>query len=167
MNKRFLKVDYRNLSNQLKKRGVKGVRQLSLHYLRNVREGVLKSESLLREINTINLKYEIDYAELSKEIVRYGFEIKPADIKRIHKGTRKNASALKLINELLEDNEMTIKEIKKIAAEKGVKFTVKVKKEKLIKDIQIAEGNDSCFNSKEIDICNENCTWYKDCKVNG
>ena len=58
---------------------------------------------------------------------------------------------------------MTLVEIKAIAKEKKVKIG-KLKKAELIKAIQIAEGNDPCFQASFAAECTvEDCLWRKDC----
>ena len=58
---------------------------------------------------------------------------------------------------------MLVKEVKSIAVKKGVK-PGKMKKAELIKAIQIAEGNDSCFKGIISKNCKETgCLWYGDC----
>ena len=58
---------------------------------------------------------------------------------------------------------MTLKEIKELAKEKGLK-TGKMKKDEIIRSIQKAEGNYDCFGSAFSGECTqENCLWRSDC----
>ena len=59
---------------------------------------------------------------------------------------------------------MTIKEIRKLAQEKGILLpkTKKAKKADLVHLFQHAEGNDACYAAKECD--NVSCLWYTDCQ---
>jgi hypothetical protein len=58
---------------------------------------------------------------------------------------------------------MTVKEIKVIAKNMGVQ-TGKMKKADLVRTIQTAEGNTSCFQTGQVDTCGqENCCWRSDC----
>lgn len=56
---------------------------------------------------------------------------------------------------------MTIKEIKKFAAEKGIMLPKKAKKAELIHCIQKAEGNNECYSTMKCD--NTDCLWFNDC----
>jgi hypothetical protein len=59
---------------------------------------------------------------------------------------------------------MTIKQIKKIAKEKGVKVDKGMKMENIIRAIQRAEGNFECFGTATAGVCNQiNCLWMEDC----
>lgn len=59
---------------------------------------------------------------------------------------------------------MRIEEVKEIARKKGVK-TWKMKKTELIRAIQEAEGNPTCFDiGKAADCGQANCLWRGDCK---
>jgi hypothetical protein len=59
---------------------------------------------------------------------------------------------------------MTIKQIKEIAKEKGVKVGKGMKKENIIRAIQRAEGNVECFGTATAGVCDQiNCLWIKDC----
>lgn len=59
---------------------------------------------------------------------------------------------------------MKLTEIKKYAKEKGVNPRV-MKKIELIRAIQAAEGNPTCYDSERKANCQEwNCLWEKDCK---
>ena len=58
---------------------------------------------------------------------------------------------------------MIIGEVRKRAADAGVKLTRAMKKADMILSIQKAEGNFPCFQSKE-DYCDQSgCAWGKDC----
>ncbi|TAN43505.1 MAG: SAP domain-containing protein [Nitrospirae bacterium] len=58
---------------------------------------------------------------------------------------------------------MTLKEIKDMAKEKGVKAG-KMKKDEIIRAIQTAEGNFDCFGSARSGECNQgDCIWRSDC----
>ncbi|SNB44730.1 Rho termination factor N-terminal domain-containing protein [Geobacter sp. DSM 9736] len=59
---------------------------------------------------------------------------------------------------------MNMKEIREVAAERGVK-PGKLKKEELIRAIQQAEGNPACFEPGRGENCGEHgCLWREDCK---
>ena len=61
---------------------------------------------------------------------------------------------------------MTLKEIKEIAKKKKVKIGT-LKKDALIKAIQIAEGNSPCFKADFAPNCAiQNCLWRSDCIKN-
>jgi hypothetical protein len=58
---------------------------------------------------------------------------------------------------------MTVKEIKVIAKRMGLQAG-KMKKANLIRTIQAAEGNNSCFQTGVMESCGqENCCWRSDC----
>ncbi|MHB8880101.1 MAG: Rho termination factor N-terminal domain-containing protein [Thermodesulfovibrionales bacterium] len=58
---------------------------------------------------------------------------------------------------------MTLKEIKDMAKEKGVKAG-KMKKDEIIRAIQSAEGNFDCFGSARAGDCDQrDCIWRSDC----
>jgi hypothetical protein len=58
---------------------------------------------------------------------------------------------------------MTLKQIKNIAKTKGVKAGT-MKKENIIRAIQLAEGNFDCFGSAAAGDCNQtDCLWRADC----
>ncbi|MCK4621847.1 MAG: SAP domain-containing protein [Desulfuromonadales bacterium] len=58
---------------------------------------------------------------------------------------------------------MTLKEIKAVAKERGVK-PGRMKKEVLIRAIQLAEENPQCFNTDFSQVCGQNeCLWRGDC----
>ncbi len=58
---------------------------------------------------------------------------------------------------------MTLKKIKEMAKEKGVKFG-NMKKENIIRAIQKAEGNFGCFGTAGGRVCDQiNCLWREDC----
>ena len=56
---------------------------------------------------------------------------------------------------------MTMAEVKRIAKNWGVDTRVGRSKQDIIRDIQIAEGNEPCFRTKA--TCEHNCLWKKDC----
>jgi hypothetical protein len=59
---------------------------------------------------------------------------------------------------------MNMTEIKKLAKQKGIDPGL-MKKAELIRAIQAAEGNPSCYGSDRKFHCPEiNCLWEKDCK---
>lgn len=58
---------------------------------------------------------------------------------------------------------MKLDDVKKIAAEKGIKAG-KLRKAELIQQIQLAEGNDPCYATGKADECGqEQCLWREDC----
>ena len=58
---------------------------------------------------------------------------------------------------------MKLQEIKTIAEQKGI-VSGKMKKADVIKAIQAAEGNDTCFGSSNAAACGQNdCAWREDC----
>jgi hypothetical protein len=58
---------------------------------------------------------------------------------------------------------MTLKEVKKIAKEKGVRVG-NMKKDNIIRAIQRAEGNFACFGTATAGVCDQlNCLWRDDC----
>lgn len=58
---------------------------------------------------------------------------------------------------------MKMEEIKEVAKNLGIK-PGKMKKVELIREIQKAEGNESCYNSGKVDSCGqESCAWRVDC----
>jgi len=58
---------------------------------------------------------------------------------------------------------MTLKQVKEIAKEKGVKVG-NMKKENIIRAIQRTEGNFDCFGSATAGVCDQlNCLWRDDC----
>ena len=56
---------------------------------------------------------------------------------------------------------MKMQEIRKIAANWGVDARANRSRRDIIRDIQIREGYDSCFETKE--ACDEECLWKADC----
>ena len=61
------------------------------------------------------------------------------------------------------DTKMTVKEIQGIAQKMGLK-TGKMKKADLVRMIQTAEGNNTCFQTDAASSCGqENCLWLSDC----
>jgi hypothetical protein len=58
---------------------------------------------------------------------------------------------------------MTIKKIKEIAKERGVKVG-NMKKENIIRAIQRSEGNFDCFRTATAGVCDQmDCLWREDC----
>ena len=58
---------------------------------------------------------------------------------------------------------MTLKQVKEIAKEKGVKVG-NMKKENIIRAIQRTEGNFDCFGTATAGVCDQlNCLWRNDC----
>lgn len=58
---------------------------------------------------------------------------------------------------------MTVKEIREIAKQHGIK-AAKMKKAGIIRAIQKAEGNFECFGSATAGECSQfNCSWRTDC----
>ncbi|WP_041584837.1 hypothetical protein [Syntrophus aciditrophicus] len=56
---------------------------------------------------------------------------------------------------------MKIQEIRKIAKQWGVDARVGRSKQDIIRDIQIKEGNDPCFQTRQ--QCDNDCLWKQDC----
>ena len=58
---------------------------------------------------------------------------------------------------------MTLKQVKEIAKQKGIK-PGNMKKENLIRAIQRAEGNFDCFGTATSGFCDQlDCLWREDC----
>lgn len=57
---------------------------------------------------------------------------------------------------------MTLKQIKEIAKERGVKAG-NMKKENIIRAVQRAEGNFDCFGTSSGYCDQTNCLWRNDC----
>jgi hypothetical protein len=57
---------------------------------------------------------------------------------------------------------MNIKKVREIVKKKGVNIKVGRKKEDMIRDYQLIEGNSPCFHTK--DSCGEDCLWKEDCR---
>jgi phosphomevalonate kinase len=58
---------------------------------------------------------------------------------------------------------MTLKQVKAIAKEKGIK-SLNMKKDDLIRTIQRTEGNFDCFGSAGAGGCDQvDCLWREDC----
>ena len=58
---------------------------------------------------------------------------------------------------------MKVEEIKEIARQRGLK-AVKMKKGELVRAIQEAEGNPTCFDTGTVNGCSQaNCLWRQDC----
>jgi hypothetical protein len=58
---------------------------------------------------------------------------------------------------------MNLKDIKEMAKQKGIKVG-KMRKHDLVRSIQRAEGNFSCFKTATLGECSqENCLWREDC----
>jgi len=59
---------------------------------------------------------------------------------------------------------MNMNEVKAIASERGVK-PGRLKKGELVRAIQAAEGNNTCFASERAESCGEeSCLWREDCQ---
>jgi hypothetical protein len=59
---------------------------------------------------------------------------------------------------------MKVAEVKEIAARKGIKAG-KMTKTELIRAVQTAEGNPTCFGSGRAATCGEaDCLWREDCE---
>lgn len=56
---------------------------------------------------------------------------------------------------------MNMQDIRKIAKKWGVDARVGRSKQDIVRDIQIAEGYEPCFRTK--DACEKDCLWKKDC----
>lgn len=61
----------------------------------------------------------------------------------------------------MEAEIMTMAEVKKIAKKWGVNTRSGRTKQDIIRDIQISEGYEPCFRTKE--VCENDCLWKKDC----
>jgi len=59
---------------------------------------------------------------------------------------------------------MKLQEIRQIAKTWGVDTGVGRTKQDMIRDIQISEGYEPCFRTK--DTCKNECLWKKDCTNN-
>lgn len=58
---------------------------------------------------------------------------------------------------------MKLEEIKEIAKRYNIK-TGKAKKSDLVRTIQLAEGNEQCFDSGRATLCGQDtCLWREDC----
>lgn len=58
---------------------------------------------------------------------------------------------------------MKLEEIKEIAKQHNIKVG-KLKKAELVRAIQLAEGNDACFESGRSGECGQSaCLWREDC----
>lgn len=58
---------------------------------------------------------------------------------------------------------MNFKEVQRLGKKMGLKVTG-VKKDELIRAIQSAEGNITCFGTERVQYCGEKrCLWYDDC----
>jgi hypothetical protein len=62
-----------------------------------------------------------------------------------------------------EDIGMTVKEIKKLAKERGINGS-KMLKADLIRAIQIQEGNTPCFQTGIVPCPQAGCCWWGDCQ---
>jgi hypothetical protein len=59
---------------------------------------------------------------------------------------------------------MNMDEIKAIAKERGISSS-KLKKSDLVNRLQLAEGNEACYNTGRSAVCaQESCLWRDDCK---
>ena len=56
---------------------------------------------------------------------------------------------------------MKLQEIRQIAKTWGVDAGVRRTKQDIVRDIQIREGYEPCFRTK--DACENECLWRKDC----
>jgi hypothetical protein len=56
---------------------------------------------------------------------------------------------------------MKIQEIRKIAKYWGIDTKVGRSKQELIRDIQVREGNEPCFQTRQ--ECENDCLWKEDC----
>ena len=56
---------------------------------------------------------------------------------------------------------MKLQEIRQIAKTWGIDAGVRRTKQDMIRDIQISEGYEPCFRTK--DTCEHDCLWKKDC----
>lgn len=56
---------------------------------------------------------------------------------------------------------MKIQEIRKIAKAMGVDARVGRSKQDIIRDIQIKEGNEPCYHTRQ--QCDNDCLWKEDC----
>lgn len=58
---------------------------------------------------------------------------------------------------------MNMQKIREVSKERGIKAG-KMNKTELIRTMQSAEGNNDCFASRHVDVCNQlECLWRKDC----
>lgn len=62
-----------------------------------------------------------------------------------------------------EDTGMTVKEIKKLAKERGINGS-KMLKADLIRAIQAQEGNTPCFQTGIVSCPQTGCCWWGDCQ---
>lgn len=62
---------------------------------------------------------------------------------------------------------MNIETVKQIARSRGIKVSKK-KKDELIHDMQVTEGNQPCFGTEWVSSCGQmECLWREDClKIN-
>jgi len=59
---------------------------------------------------------------------------------------------------------MNLKEVKEFAEQKGVR-PGRLKKAELIRSIQSAESNPTCYMTDQVDNCGEaSCLWRADCR---
>jgi hypothetical protein len=59
---------------------------------------------------------------------------------------------------------MTKEEVKKIAAQKGI-VSGRLRKDELIRRIQISEGNAPCYATGKASVCGQTqCLWRADCR---
>lgn len=78
----------------------------------------------------------------------------------------KRTESIRYINKFLVvgDFAMNMKDIKEIAAQKGLRAG-RLKKEELIRVIQAAENNVTCFMTAQADSCGQTaCLWRPDCR---
>ncbi len=58
---------------------------------------------------------------------------------------------------------MKLNDVKKVAEQYGIK-PGKLRKAELIQKVQVAEGNDPCYNTGQVDTCGQDdCCWREDC----
>lgn len=58
---------------------------------------------------------------------------------------------------------MTLKEIKKLAEDRGIR-PGKLKKAELIRTIQLSENNNACYATGQSEVCGQSeCLWREDC----
>lgn len=58
---------------------------------------------------------------------------------------------------------MTVKDVRAKAKEMGIQLGNKMKKADMIRTIQIAEGNNPCFQTGVTSCDQVNCCWRSDC----
>ena len=59
---------------------------------------------------------------------------------------------------------MKLQDVKEVAKQRGIKAG-SMKKAELIRTMQVAEGNEGCYETGQADVCGqEQCLWRDDCK---